>query len=562
MIGRSIDRVAESNPQLFREIKGRLIPRNIGVASLISIIGQIVISLCYFSELPDDNTEIDQYSRYCFGIEKYYGSKYWCNTDLLNNWQINWQLLWLDLFICTSIISIFALLVVGTYMLIADLAKEETRGTLNFIRLSPPSATTILTGKILGVPVLLYLGILLAFPLHLVAGLSARIPLSLILGFDAVIVASCAFFFSAALLISLTNSSLMGFKPWLGSSVVLLFLLIATNLVFSGYSVHHAPEDWLTLFYPGQVLPYLVDTTYLPHETVDYIYGKGISDLLFYGKPLWLNAGTGIGFVLCNYGLWTYWFWQGLKRRFHNPMNTVLSKQQSYWFTGCFVAVALGFTLQTTEDYRLFSNFMTLQCFLLILFLGLTAALSPHRQTLQDWARYRHQLNKDGKLLWKELIFGEKSPSTVAIALNLLITTVYILPSLVIFPFNDKTLPVFWGLILGANTILLYAAVTQCLLMMKTQKRSIWATSGVVALTIVPVICLGIAGIQPQFAPQVWLFTFLPLVATEYVKISTAITSILGQWLAIALVGFQITRQLRQAGTSETKMLLSQVKQS
>lgn len=557
MISRLIDRVAESNPQLFREIKGRLIPRNIVVASLISVIGQIVIFFCYFSELPDKNIEIEQYSRYCFGIEKSYGSRYWCNTDLLNNWQINWQLLWLDLFICTSIIGIFALLVVGTYMLIADLAKEETRGTLNFIRLSPPSATTILTGKILGVPILLYLGVLLAFPLHLVAGLSARIPLSSILSFDAVIIASCAFFYSAALLISLSNSSLMGFKPWLVSGTVLFFLWITTNLSFSGYSVHHAPVDWLTLFYPGQVLPYLVDTTYLPHESVN-IDGKGISDLLFYGKPLWLKASTGIGFVLCNYGLWTYWLWQGLKRRFHNPINTVWSKQQSYWLTGCFVAVALGFTLQTTDDYRLFSNFITLQCFLLILFLGLTAALSPHRQTLQDWARYRHQMGKEGKLLWKELIFGEKSPSTIAIALNLLLATIYILPSLVIFPFANKALPVFWGLVLGANTILLYAAVIQLLLMMKTQKRSIWAASGVVSLTIAPILCLGIAGIQPQSVPQAWLFTFLPLLATEYAKVSTAIASILGQWLAIALVGFQITRQLRQAGTSETQMLLSQ----
>jgi hypothetical protein len=562
MIGRLSNRIVEFNPQLFREIKGRLIPRNIVVASLISVIGQIVIFFCYFSELPDNNTGVEQYSRYCFGIEKYYGSKYWCNTDLLNNWQINWQLLWLDLFICTSIIGIFTLLVVGTYMLIADLAKEETRGTLNFIRLSPPSATTILTGKILGVPILLYLGILLAFPLHLVAGLGARIPLSLILSFDAVILASCAFFYSVALLISLSNSSLMGFKPWLVSGTVLFFLLVTTNLVFSHYSVHHGPQDWLTLFYPGQVLPYLVDTTYLPHESINYMYGKGINDLLFYGKPLWLKASTGIGFVLCNYGLWTYWLWEGLKRRFHNPINTVWSKQQSYWLTGCFVAVALGFTLQTTEDYRLFSNFITLQCFLLIFFLGLTAALSPHRQTLQDWARYRHQLGKEGKLLWKELIFGEKSPSTVAIALNLLLATIYILPSLIIFPFANKALPVFWGLILGANAILLYAAVTQLLLMMKTQKRSIWAASGVVALTIAPIICLGIAGIQPQSAPQAWLFTFLPLVATEYAKVSTAIASILGQWLAIALVGFQMTRQLRQAGASETKMLLSQVKQS
>ncbi len=41
------------------------------------------------------------------------------------------------IFTFLSITSIFALLVVGTYQLIADLSGEERRGTLNFIRLSP-----------------------------------------------------------------------------------------------------------------------------------------------------------------------------------------------------------------------------------------------------------------------------------------------------------------------------------------------------------------------------------------------------------------------------------------
>lgn len=76
-----------------------------------------------------------------------------------------------------------------------DLSKEVKRGTLNFIRLSPQSATNIFMGKILGVPILLYLFGLVAFPLHFFAALSAKIPLLLILSFYLVLAFSCLFFF-------------------------------------------------------------------------------------------------------------------------------------------------------------------------------------------------------------------------------------------------------------------------------------------------------------------------------------------------------------------------------
>ncbi|BAU65888.1 hypothetical protein STA3757_32840 [Stanieria sp. NIES-3757] len=550
----------EGNPQLFREIKGRLKTRNVVIVALLAIATQALIGLIYFSQLPSSNTKLDQYSRYCFKIvDPYYRNHYACETDLVGNWMINWQLLWLDIFITLSVVGIFGLLVAGTYLLIADVTQEESRGTLNFIRLSPQSATSILLGKILGVPILLYLFVLVVLPFHLVAGLGAKIPISLWLAFDAVIVASCAFFYSFALLFSFINSKLPGFKPWVGSGVVLFFLFITNIIIFNSYSVSNTPGDWLTLFHPGIVLPYLVDATYLPHQDVYSLEVKNIAELLFYGQTFWHKASSGIGLVFLNYCLWTYWLWQGLKRRFHNPVSTLFNKTQSYWFTGCFTAVALGFTLQTTKEYRLFENFSMLQCFLVVMFLGLIAALSPHRQTLQDWARYRHQLRKEGKHLWQELVFGEKSPSTVAISINLSIAIVYTLPCLVLFSFEDKTLPALWGLILTANMILLYAAIAQWFLTIKTPRRAIWATVTIFSLIVLPPFILGISRFDPHSSPLIWLFTFIPSIATEYTTMSTVIVSILGQWLAIALVSLQMTRQLRQAGASETKILLSQM---
>jgi len=71
-----------------------------------------------------------------------------------------------------------------------------------------------LVGKLLGVPILLYLVAGLAAPLHLWSGLAAEIPLSLILSFYGVLIASCLFFYSAALLFGLVGSWLGGFLGW------------------------------------------------------------------------------------------------------------------------------------------------------------------------------------------------------------------------------------------------------------------------------------------------------------------------------------------------------------
>jgi hypothetical protein len=103
-----LDRVGNWNAQLFREIKGRLKVRNVALTVAISLLSQLLLL--------------------------FYG---WSQIHII--------------FSSLSMFVLFALLVVGTYMLISDLAREERRGTLNFIRLSPQSTQSILLGKMLGV---------------------------------------------------------------------------------------------------------------------------------------------------------------------------------------------------------------------------------------------------------------------------------------------------------------------------------------------------------------------------------------------------------------------------
>jgi hypothetical protein len=160
--------------------------------------------------------------------------------------------------------------------------------------------------------------------------------------------------------------------------------------------------------------------------------------------------------------------------------------------------------------------------------------------------------------LWKELVFGDKSPSTLSIALNLMLAMVYILPSLVVFDWEHRTLNVFWALLLTSNIILFYGIIAQLMLTLKNQKRAVWSISTIAALIALPPIALGILDLMPQSAPIAWFFTFVPYVGIEYATSSTILLSILGQWLAIALASLQMTRSLRQAGASETKVLFSE----
>ena len=553
-------RFLDSNPQFFRELKGKLKTKNVVIAAALSVLVQFLTVVYFLGKLPEPNDKTLQYGRY--GVTTYNHTIYHAK-DELGHWLVNWQLWWLDLFIALSIIGIFALLVVGTYMLIADMVKEEARGTLNFIRLTPQSASSILLGKILGVPILLYTAIALLLPLHLCAGLQSHIPLSFILAFDAIVVASCAFIYCLALLWSLLNLGVLGIKSWLASSAVVFLLCLSTTILSDSgnMKLDHFAASLLT-FNPATVLSYLIDAAQFDYgKTFDFLPSESLATLSFYGQAWWTKATVGMGLIWLNFSLWTYWCWSVLKRRFHNPQATILSKKHSYWLTTWFVFVTLGFTLQKnfpiahSNTNLITYNFIFLQVCLSLFGLGLILALSPHRQTLHDWARYRHQLNTKSSLL-KELVLGENSPAIVAVALNLAIAIAFITPSIFIILPQSKHYLV-WGFLLSITNVLLCAVVAQFVLMAKTNKRRVWSIITVASIIILPPVCLGIADLTVISTPQAWLFSFVPIVAAKHASVSAIAWAILGQWLMISVIGLQMTRKLKHAGASETKALMS-----
>jgi hypothetical protein len=264
-----------------------------------------------------------------------------------------------------------------------------------------------------------------------------------------------------------------------------------------------------------------------------------------------------MGLLIANFALWTYWITQGLKRRFRNPSTPLLTKMQSYGLSLSFIAVVLGFTLQTTESYKLSENYQMLQLLIVGFTLILIAALTPHRENLQDWSRYRHHNQLDRKSLLQSLLFGEKSPSILAIAVNLGLMILYMTPSLLLFSLREYRLPIFAGLILGSNILLIVAITVQWIVMQKLSKRVLLAMMGVGGLTVVPLMALGFLNISPQESPILWSSTILPLLSIEDAGLMVIAVSLMGQWTVMILGTLGMTQQLRKIGESEGKRLLS-----
>ncbi|MEC4812247.1 MAG: ABC transporter permease [Scytonema sp. PMC 1069.18] len=622
MINNLIDKVGDWNPQLFRELKGRLKVFHIAIACAVSLFSQIVLFLYQLTELPSENYGLTD--KYCLLHSTYETQQkflerqsnelyrqldgYRTTTPLnstkiselqlqldtvrenisnlhrtfANNYcpidQIDMQMWWRDhweyIFLSLTVIFIFTLLVAGTYLLINNLATEERRGTLNFIRLSPQSEMSILTGKMLGVPILIYLGILTAIPLHFYAGRAANIATSHIFSFWFVLAACCIFFYSTALLFGLHCRWLSGFQPWLGSGAVLLFLMITMQITQSTPYVSHAAV-WFQFFSPFEM------TAYLFPNLSSYRYKwELLENVQFFYLPVGSNLVGLMGLHLLNYGLWTYWIFQGLKRCFRNPNATLLSKNQSYFLVACVQILLWGCTLQYAKsnpnydnlNYQVSQNFVLLVFFNLILLFGLLAILSPHRQTIQDWSRYRHQKISDSqKSTTGDLIWGEKSPALVAMLINLAIATtpmviwIALAPTLNVNHADNLdwlinkvgTLNAILSVVMFIVLMSIYTTITQLILLMKTNKRFLWAVITVGALVVLPPILLGMFYISPEKYPVLWLFSSFPWASLEYVSTPTIFMALLGEMTVLVLFNLQLTKQVKSLGESATKALLA-----
>ena len=134
MLDQVLDRIGDWNPQLMRELKCRLNPLNIAVSTIISFIAQAIILI-----------RSDPMSQR--------GTPYWW----LSTCEILDTGIWLILAIS------------GIYLISKDLDREIRHGTLDILKFTPTKPITILLGKILGVPILIYWAVFLMLPLQTIA---------------------------------------------------------------------------------------------------------------------------------------------------------------------------------------------------------------------------------------------------------------------------------------------------------------------------------------------------------------------------------------------------------
>ncbi|MDB9373532.1 hypothetical protein [Nodularia sphaerocarpa] len=497
-------KLGELNPQLFREIKGRLKKFNVLLVAFISFVFQLVF--------------------FVFALDG--------ELQLIYNWL--------------SVMAIIAILICGTYALINDLATEERRNTLNFIRLSPQSSQSILFGKMLGVPILGNIFILLAIPFHVWLGVNAKLPLNQILFFYVILFAASIFYYSSALLFSLVGSWLGRSQAWLGSGFLTLFFILTQK------DLHGDVAEIPAVFR-------LINPQYfIPDSTSRFMF----ADLHWFGLPLGKSFTITAGFSLLVYSIGIYFIWQSIERCYHAPNVTMLSKKQSYLLTTSFTAITLGCfnTLDAEALFILiFLNFG--------LFFYLIAALTPNRQTLQDWARYQHiySVKHPGKhKLVKDLIWGEKSPALLAIAINALIALTSLSAFIAIASSQgvDK-LNALASLIFTFSLVVIYAAIAQLLLFMKNEQRLLYTNTTLAALIILPPMFLSLWSSHPGNITLLWFFSiFAPTMflfppANASLGAMVPILAILGQAGILSLLVFQIKRQLQKAGESATKTLLT-----
>jgi hypothetical protein len=612
-----------------RELKGRLKPFNVIIAFVISVIGQLGLFLYQLGSIPGDRYSLtDKYCKlaksYNQQQQKLYDQQYkfqqeleivkkfkptvpekiqavetkiqQANTQLQDfhkyvseNYcppnEINMQWWWKDhwgyIFHALSIVLIFSLLVGATYLLINNLAQEERQGSLNFIRLSPQSEQNILVGKILGVPILIYLITGLALPFHFLAGRSANIATSHILSFYTVLTAACILFFSAALLFGLVSRGLGGFQPWLGSGAVLIFLIIMLQAAIYSPGFNHAAA-WLRMLSPFDMMAYLFPKLY----NITYKNPELLPSLQFFYLPIGKSHLSILAAHLVNFSFWNYWVWEGLKRRFRNPNASLISKGQSYLLVTSLQIIFWGFTLQYVMNswksnsyssnatssydvnYQISTNLFFIGLFNLVLLIGLVAILSPQRQKIQDWSRYRHQ-DSANKSLLQDLIWNEKSPSPLAMLLNLVIISAPIIIWIVIAPAlgNNHIGHLDWvntigrmktilGIVMSITFMMICVTIAQRMLLIKSAKRVFWAIGIVAGVVFLPLIFVAMLGYSYRDS-ALWLLTSIPWMGMEKASTPLVFITLLAELSILAMLNYQLLRQVKLAGESATKALLT-----
>jgi hypothetical protein len=551
MLSRLIDRAGDSNPQLFRELKERLTVRNIGIAIAAALLIQGLVLLYFNGQIPIPaykysnvagaslNELIETHNTYCMfprpGIDRF---DELCKLADPGNFAINWQKWWSHVFTTMSYILPLGLVLGSVYLLVADLVQEEKRGTLNFIRLSPQSARQIFIGKILGVPIMVYLAAALVAPLHLFAGLTA-------------------------------GGNLLLLASWYASIGALWFLLSSAAVLYVLLGGIQAILTVLVVAYPI-CLPLLAINAFTSAtiDGEDWLNRSG-DNISWSGLPI---AGSAIAFDAFGIGcclVVSYWVWQALERRYLNPTATTIGKSQSYLMNLCLQIGVAGFAipLALRSNYYKEGGIVALAAMDAIVLTLLIPMLLPRKQALQDWSRYRRErVNHPQRQFWKrelfiDLIHNDKSPALLAIAINIGMAMVLWLPIATTLRYDANGFRFLASACIAASLMLIYAAIAHLGLFLNVRKRNVWILAIVAGVITLPLV--GAFILSPNHAPTglaAIMLLFSPFASIGMMQLGggTILATFAAQLVVFAALTHQLHRKIQIAGQSQTKQLSAQ----
>ncbi len=518
-----LDRLGNWNPQLLREIRGKLKLRNLVVAIGMSILFQILLMLFYSQRIPNEE---------CFTQIRGLGC------------AASWQVWWLEQFRFITWTEPFILFLTGVYSLVADLSLEDYKGTLNFIRISPRSSINILMGKIIGVPLLAYISIGLSIPYHLTAAIGANVPIAFLFSFYILMFGTAFLLFSASLLLALLSGwqAKFGGQVSAGALAFSFITFIWLAPAFMWWNIFTTWSSFSKILVGGRINPIQTEWWYLSITS---------------------NILTSHIFTIANLAIFSLVIWRVLQRRFHNPTATLVSKGQSYVITTYLQILMLGFCMQSSFADKGFYGERDLILLLIVyipncfLFLAAISALTPQRQAILDWVRFGALSTTEdhptgfGYIL-RDLIWSDKSPAPIAIALNLVFTQFPIL--IWVYSWSDPSLrnKAMVLLISFTLTIFLVALIAQLVLFLKTRNPSAWVTGIISALIFLPVLIMLSLSISPDRYPSLWLFFGFPWLVVSNIQLSDIILAFAGQIAVIIALTLQLIYRLQRAKMQET----------
>jgi len=534
-VDRALDAIGNVNPQLLREIKGQLKPRNVGLAIGLSIVAQGLLYLMFEGNLPVSNRpNFPQHHSYCLQDPNTYS----CLFDAEGIVRVNWPLWWSHLSATLGAGMIAVLVIGGVYQLIANYAKERQTGTLEFLRLTPQTGERIFVGKILGVPAMVYLAVLAAIPFHAIATLSGGHTLW-----------NLGLFYVSAI------------------EIAVLFFCAAMLLACLGVN-----QAWLGVVVAGSALYPIAGVLYLLFAIPDEFFGDLTSSTTIFHwwiVPLAQSRFALMSFCWAWTGIAIYWVWQSLGRQFRNPHATLLSKTQTYWITGQITLFWLGFAAKTPSMERI--EWDAILYLVSLLYLCVTIALNfvlvPRRQSLQDWARYHHvsaaQNSTEAgtrRSIWGDLLVGEKSPPTLAIALQLGVACLVCLAWVVgmrEYWTDDLGWKAIGIVVTTFASLLLLSSLLQHLLHWKfKQRHAVLVASLFFFLGFPPLVLTGLEMPSYSFTTFWTLFVFG---GTTFSLENASLAALLGaigwQLATAALLTNGFKRSIEKLGASEVRQL-------